>query len=183
MAERMVPLTGETWKPVARNPSLYAVSSLGRVCNIQRGRLLSQRDVSENGYKRVGIHGAGGGQRTVPVHHLVCEAFHGPRPEGQYAAHINGDAGDNRAENLRWATPWENSQDRIRHGTAPRGSGHKRAKLNEAAVAALRALNLAIPLNYQKLADAIGIDRTSLTDAIDGKKWTHVPMPDPKGKP
>ena len=51
------------------------------------------------------------------VHHLVLEAFVGPRPEGALARHLNGNRTDNRAENLRWGTASENALDRVEHGT------------------------------------------------------------------
>lgn len=35
---------------------------------------------------------------------LVLETFVGPCPEGMKAIHINGDAEDNRLENLKWGT-------------------------------------------------------------------------------
>jgi hypothetical protein len=78
MADDPLSLPGEIWKPVHANPDQYQVSSLGRVCNTRRGRLLSQEDRHENGYRRVGIH-KDGAQKTWPVHVLVCIAFYGPR--------------------------------------------------------------------------------------------------------
>lgn len=59
-----------------------------------------------------------GKQKRAHIHHLVCEAFHGPRPEGLLALHRNGDKLDNRAENLYWGTSRQNMEDSIRHGTA-----------------------------------------------------------------
>ncbi len=177
MAEYMVALPGEIWKPVLANPAQYQVSSFGRVANVRRGSILSQGDINHAGYHRVTIH-KGGKQKTCPVHVLVCEAFHGPRPEGKFAAHFNGDCKDNRPENLRWATAWENSQDRIRHGNSLRGSIHPRAKLNEEAVTALRALHAAIQVDYTKLACAIGVSPATLRRAIFGITWLNVPMID-----
>jgi hypothetical protein len=43
------------------------------------------------------------------VHRLVCEAFHGPAPEGKNVViHENENALDNRPENIRWGTQKEN---------------------------------------------------------------------------
>jgi hypothetical protein len=56
--------------------------------------------------------------RTLAVHVVVCTAFHGSRPSPVHqAAHRNGVPTDNRAANIRWATPKENQADRERHGT------------------------------------------------------------------
>lgn len=63
-------------------------------------------------YLRVQLAGLG----AKMVHQMVCEAFHGPRSAGHEAAHINGDATDNRSTNLMWATPRQNQLHRIGYG-------------------------------------------------------------------
>lgn len=46
---------------------------------------------------------------NLKVHHLICEAFHGPKPFPKAVViHINENALDNRPENLRWGTQKEN---------------------------------------------------------------------------
>lgn len=50
------------------------------------------------------------------VHHLVLEAFVGLRPQGTEACHWDGDATNNRLENLRWGTSSDNTADAIRLG-------------------------------------------------------------------
>jgi hypothetical protein len=46
---------------------------------------------------------------NVKVHRAVCEAFHGPAPDGMpYVLHIDEDAHNNRPENLKWGTQKEN---------------------------------------------------------------------------
>ncbi len=51
------------------------------------------------------------------VHHLVLEAFIGPRLKNMICCHLNGDPSDNRVENLRWDTYEANEQDKKKHGT------------------------------------------------------------------
>ena len=47
--------------------------------------------------------------RNYKMHRLICEAFHGPQPEGKpVVIHIDEDATNNRPENLRWGTQKEN---------------------------------------------------------------------------
>ena len=46
---------------------------------------------------------------TLKVARLVCEAFHGPAPEGKpYVLHRDEDARNNRPENVYWGTQKEN---------------------------------------------------------------------------
>lgn len=76
------------------------------------GQVLPQT-LNRNGYRRVRVRG-----RWFMVNRLVCEAMHGPPPTRKHqAAHVNGDRTDNRASNLVWKLPAQNSQDRKRHGT------------------------------------------------------------------
>jgi len=119
----------ETWKPIRIAPD-YEVSSLGRVrravpdkCG-RRQKVLSQSPCGRTGYPRVNLFVDG--KRIVRyVHPLVCEAFHGKRPSRTHqAAHYDGSKDNNTADNLRWATPLENAQDSIRHGTRPKGDSH-----------------------------------------------------------
>lgn len=55
--------------------------------------------------------------RTWYVHRLVLSVFEGPCPPGMQCRHLNGNADDNRLENLQWGTPTEDNHDRVRHGT------------------------------------------------------------------
>jgi len=53
------------------------------------------------------------------IHHLVLEAFVGPRPPGTECCHRNDIKTDNRLENLRWDTSSANMYDRVRNGIHP----------------------------------------------------------------
>ncbi len=60
---------------------------------------------------------ANGRPELRSIHHLVAETFIGPRPEGAWVLHNNGDPEDNRPENLRYGTAAENTADSVKHGT------------------------------------------------------------------
>ena len=100
----------------------YEVSSCGRVRNRKTKRLLRQHS-SDSGYRQVKLVCDDGVRRWKKVHVLVLELFVGPRPSSR---HVGAHAPDrskrnNRAENLRWATPEENEADKKAHGTATGG--------------------------------------------------------------
>ena len=47
--------------------------------------------------------------KSLKVARLVCEAFHGPAPEGKpYVLHIDENARNNKPDNLMWGTQKEN---------------------------------------------------------------------------
>ena len=124
----------EEWRPVLGTLGYYSVSSLGRVSRNASGigtfpgRIL--RPTLCDGYLIVGF-GLDGYKLSRFVHQLVCEVFHGPRPDGMEVRHLDGSRDNNRAENLCWGTPSENRQDMLRHGTSTR-------KLTDAQAEAIR---------------------------------------------
>lgn len=113
-------MSAEEWRPVAGFPD-YKVSSLGRVLSYRAWRgNHGPRELlgSSNGiYRTVRMTAPSGDVLIRYVHHLVAEAFHGPRPAGQVIRHLDGDELNNAANNLLYGTPSENSFDTVRHGT------------------------------------------------------------------
>ena len=87
------------------------------------------------------LRGPDGRPKTVFRSAIVCTHFHGPRPNGMFALHGNGDPTDDSKDNLRWGTQKENMADRKSHGREPRliGERHGMAKLTAKQVAYVRA--------------------------------------------
>lgn len=96
------PHAGEVWRLSPRHPG-YLVSDHGRVRRIGGGILRPQR--TTRGYLKVHL----GRRCQVSLHVLVAETFHGPRPLGHHADHLDYDRHNNRAENLRWLPALVNS--------------------------------------------------------------------------
>lgn len=122
--------TNEHWKPVIGHEGSYEVSDQGRVRSLDRtatrsdgvrvhvkGRMLKPY-TSKSGHKSVIMQVDGNVTRSL-VHRLVLSAFVGECPDGMEACHWNDVPGDNRLENLRWATRRENNLDRVRNGKHP----------------------------------------------------------------
>lgn len=124
-----VQIDSESWCPVPDYEGRYEVSDRGRVRSLTRqvedsvgrvrtfrGRVLSPGSQPPLGHLHVNLS-TEGRKRTFAVHALVLMAFVSPRPVGQECCHANGDPRDNRLENLRWGTRFDNVGDALGHGT------------------------------------------------------------------
>lgn len=91
-------MSTEEWRTILSHPSFEA-SSLGQIRGGKRGGIKKQRlHATGRWHMRVG-------NTTQFVHILICEAFHGPKPNPTDTVdHINRDHKDNRPENLRWVS-------------------------------------------------------------------------------
>lgn len=101
-------------------------------------------DIWRNGTKRV-IMDNGRGYKRIKlsirnkqidgyVHRLVCEAYHGPCPDGRQCRHLDGVRDNNKPGNLQWATKAENEADKVTHGTLVHGERVVTSVLTEAMV-------------------------------------------------
>ena len=125
---RVFGMTDEIWKPVVGFEGLYEVSDQGRVRSLPRKGASGSRYYGGGylkghalkwGHIYVTLRRPGAKAYKNSVHRIVLEAFVGPCPEGMEGCHNNGNAGDNRLENLRWDTHSENMKDVVRHGNHP----------------------------------------------------------------
>ena len=116
----------EIWKDIPGYEGKYQASSLGRIRSLDRiiersdgkplphrGRVLHSYRKNSTGHRALLL-----GSSRIPcsVHRLVALAFLGPCPEGCEILHTNGDAADNRIENLRYDSHRENFKDIYRQG-------------------------------------------------------------------
>lgn len=162
-----------TWKPIANWPE-YQVCDDGRIRNALTGRVLKPTKCGTLGHMKVTLCSGASVRRQVLVHRVVCEAFHGPPPTPKHqAAHWDGNASNNRAENVRWATKSENEADKVLHGRSNRGTRNGMAKLTEADVVAIRAA-VANGAKMKDLSLAYGVRHSTISGVASGKRWKHV---------
>lgn len=168
----------EEWRAVEGWP--YEVSDQGRVRRsepgqgAQSGRVLVPEE-RHGGYLRVVLHRNGSPQGFL-VHHLVLEAFVGPRPEGMECNHRDGDKADNRPENLEWVTRTDNIRHAEENGLRADRRGHRNgnSKLNPVAVKVIRHFLKKPGYTKARIARAYGVSRQTISDIAAGRTWIHV---------
>ncbi|RUV07983.1 endodeoxyribonuclease [Mesorhizobium sp. M1A.F.Ca.IN.020.03.2.1] len=166
------------WRRVPFAP-LYEVSNLGGVRRAARGRstrpgrLLKPWQES-NGYLRVTFRIDGKSVKHW-LQRVVAFAFHGDPPTPDHeAAHGDGVKSNNRAENLSWKTPAENSADSKAHGTRIHGDQHPGSKLTAADVAAIRARYTGRRGQQTELAREYGVGQPIIFGIVNGKSWVET---------
>jgi HNH endonuclease len=127
------------------------------------------------------IGGRKGSGRGDLAHRLSHELFKGPIGEGLFVLHSCDMPAYVNPDHLRVGTQKENMADcisrgRFRPGGSKCGSENQLSKLNDDDVVEIRSS----PLSAIDLAKRYGIDRTNVYAIINGKTWTHVPMPAPQ---
>ena len=176
----------EIWKEIPGYGGHYEASSLGRIRVKPRVVIrphsktgepkefsYPSRELSLNkstgGYMKVTVV-FGGKTISINSHILIAEAFHGVRPHGLVVCHCNGIPHDNRPENLRWDTQFENNRDRTRHGTVPLGERHPMAKMRESDVEYIRANNM----TTRQVRETYGISNSQAFRIVKGDSWKTV---------
>lgn len=171
----------ECWRDVVWFEGAYSVSSHGRVRSNRRrvphpaigSQLVKEKilrqTVGSNGYAHLDLN-MHGKPKTVSVHSVVAEAFIGALPPGMEVAHCDGNKANNKASNLRHATPRGNNADRALHGTDPRGERNPAAVLSADDV---RAIRLATG-RQSDIAKTFGICPAQVSNIIRRVAWSHV---------
>ena len=170
----------ELWRHVVGWEGWYSVSNLGRLRRDKRGphtnpgKLLVAKQ-ERNGYHHISLS-RNGRRWCGAVHRIVAAAFIGPCPPGLQVNHKNGIKSDNRAENLEYVTPSQNT------GHAYDALGHERtcgqriasSKLTDEEVAIIRRL-YGSGCVQRRLAAMFHVSPANICLIVHGKLWDHVP--------
>ena len=155
----------ELWRPVVGDDK-YKISDQGRVYSV-RSDLIMKQVLLDGRYPALHL-----GSKMRKVHHLVAEAFIGPRPEGLCCLHKNDIKTDNRAENLYWGTLSQNQMDSFRNGTHRQqwGETNSRAKLTNSDVLLIRSAEG----TCKAIGDRFGVSPMTVSLIKRKKRWAHV---------
>jgi hypothetical protein len=153
----------------------YCADDSGNIWSHKSGHLKKLQACSgtRRGYLNVTLCCNDGCKHTFQVHRIILETFVGPRPDGMQCRHLNGNASDNRLENLTWGTPQENSQDAARHGTAPKGERNGSSKLTTDQVQEIRQ-RLAVGENSSALGRGFGVTHKAISFIKHKRNWAWL---------
>lgn len=176
----------ESWRPVSGFEGYYEVSSEGRVRSLERRVFVTPSRQSANGYWRavrervlkpslsVGYNAYVLWKEHQSIQSrgsvLVARAFHGPRPEGTYVCHRDGNRTNDAAANLYYGTPSENVADARRHGTLCIGERAGASKLLATEVLAIRESNQ----TQQVIASRYGLSQAQVSRIRHRRQWSHL---------
>lgn len=173
---------GSTWRPVVGYEGLYEVSNFGDVRRIavahgtKAGYIIKPQKVKNREYLQVRLCRSPGNHKSASLHSVVCEAFHGRRPPGMQVNHKNGVKDDNRADNLEWVTPSQNTRHRfdVLKRANKRGEEHPHAQFTERDVLDIRARRAAGE-TCRQIAEALARNLSSVKAIASRRLWRHVP--------
>lgn len=109
--------------------------------------------------------------KSLLINRIVAIRFH-PNPLNlPQVNHIDGNKENNSKANLEWASGSDNEKHAHRTGLkSGRGSANSNAKLTATDVQAIRASQKTI----QELCDEYGVGRSTVSNILNRRTWTHV---------
>ena len=159
-------VNGKLWSAVVGSDGKFEVSNHGEIRKVATGNPVTLSTTSA-GYLCCFV--ASYGERKLrKVHIMVAEAFIGSRPEGHEVAFEDGVKANCRLSNLRYGTPKEHAEDRIRRGFVP-GS----AKLTADKVLEMRQL-INDRVNFQIIAAKYDVSYGTVKKVSQRLTWTHI---------
>src|SRR5579859_7097975 len=173
----------EIWRPVVGFKGSYEVSNLGRVRSIDRIVISHRREglvkrkfkgkmlkpgPCRSGHLTVCLQRG----KSRLVHHLVLEAFVGPRPRGQEGRHLDDTPKNNVLSNLCWGTRSQNLHDAVRNGKKAISVANWNAKLTKKAVRYIR--KNAPTETVASMSRKFRVSAGAVNQVINGVTWRHV---------
>lgn len=166
----------QRWMLVAGYGGRYRVSDCGRLQSRARGEWRDVCQERKDGYRRVDLFPRDERGTHRRVHQLVAEAFLGPAPEGHEINHIDGDKGNNAADNLEWVTRSQNQLHAERLGLINHARGERQgsAKLVAGDVRAIRRIRAETNKTLAEIGAMFGVTGSNIWAIVNRKSWRHI---------
>ena len=162
------------WKPYPASPA-YLVSNTGLVYSKKRGIFLKPV-LGTTGYYKITMYYPEGIKKTVLIHKIVAETFHGPRLTPKHEVnHKSGIKADNNSDNLEWTTSSENKKHAFKMGlrVRPYGTLNPSSILGDDDVRAIRTmLNSGMSVRY--VSQISGMSDGAIKDIRNGRTWSWL---------
>lgn len=152
----------------------YEFHEDGFVVSRVRGAPRVMKPIKMGEYVGLQLKRSDGHIEKAYLHRLICEAHHGPCPEGMECRHMDGNKKNNASGNLTWGTKAENEADKLEHGTTPAGEKNGMAKLTGAEVERMRLHRKSTGESYAKIAKAFGVSTMTAYRAITRAQWRSI---------
>lgn len=149
----------------------YEFHEDGYVVSHTRKQPFVMKPIKMGNYVGLQLSRCDGHVEKAYLHRLICEAFHGPCPDGKECRHLDGDKTNNAASNLAWGTKLENEADRIGHGTTVRGENNPMAKLTYAKVQEIKDYRSKTGDSYRLIGLKFGVSTMTAFRAATGQSW------------
>lgn len=178
--DEIVPVPGyEKYYGATRDGRVFSLNyrRTGKIAELAQSELTDKRRMSKTKYRRAKMYFINKNTQTA-VHRIVALTFV-DNPHGYNCVnHINGDKGDNRAENLEWCTNAQN----IRHAEANNLSRHINGEDHHAAILTeQRVREIKSELKEREYRGQLGdiakkhnVSIHCIFDIKRGKSWRHV---------
>jgi hypothetical protein len=140
-------------------------------------RKLSFRISKKCPYKMTTITDVNGKANPGLVHKYVLLAWHGLRPDGMEARHLDGNKMNNKPSNLAWGTMLENYEDNIRLGVLVCGDDCNWSKMTSELVEKMRYEMAAGGTSHAELSKKYGFSASLIGYAVSGKTWKRTEGP------
>lgn len=166
------------WRPIEGYEGKYWVSHDGRVLSRCRGPEAKILKPTRNqyGYICYNLYDAEKRSKVRAAHHLVAEAFIGPRPSPVHViCHNDGNRTNNNQSNLRYDLPAGNHADAVKHGSH-KGTNNAAAQMCAKCASVAKGL-MAIGMPPTAVARLFDVSDTAMFYIQNGKNWAHVDPP------
>jgi len=157
-------------KKIHRFPD-YEFHKDGYVVSRKKKHPIIMKPIKAGSYVGLTLWRNDGHGERVYLHRIICEAFHGPCPEGMECRHLDGDKTNNAASNLAWGTKLQNENDRKKHGTTAAGESNPMAKLTRQKVSEMRKYRADTGESYRLIGLRFGVSTMTAFRAVTGQSW------------